>query len=171
MLRERNMVVVLIILICMLTAVWTQVAFGFQNEPIGYMGTCPAVWGTPIEDLNCKLKKIKSFEDIKIDIYLPEQRSSYFKTLLIFIEGRLAATNTKIVDMRLLEVFLARFLKVYGDPTEVSEGLIAWRGQTAVIELDVFNGVITVGSPLGVASINELFEQHQRKKAKELFSS
>lgn len=152
---ERRIVLTLIVLVCMLGIIWANTAFAFQNEPTGFRGN---KWGTDVKDLTFKVEKATSLEEIKVDFYNILQTSESFESMIITLDGKLVAVITSLKDTKKAKPFATVLLKLYGDPTDLTEETAVWVGETSTIEFSPFEGVVIIGSTIGMQSLEALLE-------------
>jgi len=152
MLTKRKMVIGLVML---LGIVWVNAALAFQNEPTGFRGNS---WGTPIENLTFKVKKIKSLEEIKIDVYLVLPKRPEIGTMLVALDGKLAGVSAKLENEEFMESVAKTLIMAYGEPTEYTEESVIWKGNTTIIEFVPSLRTLTIGSVTGMMSVEALLE-------------
>lgn len=158
MATNKWIVIVLMILMCLLGLVFIQESFGFPNEPTGFRGND---WGTPVGEIDCGLKLATSIDKLKFEAYTPDIEFKVFDVMLLFLDGKLAGYSMCLKDLSTVDMFLVLCCETFGEPTSESYEFAAWESEDTIVELDLYYGIIVMGSMLDIRSLEALFEWYE----------
>jgi hypothetical protein len=165
--KEKRAIGILVIamLLALCAVVFVDKAFAFQNEPTGFRGY---KWGTKVRDISVKMEKVKSIEEIKVDVYRVFESPPGIKEMVVTLDGMLVGMTAKLEREAAVKAMAEALLEIYGKPTGFTDESVVWRGDTTIIEFAPATSTLAIGSTTGMESVEALLEwylTHSKKQS------
>jgi hypothetical protein len=163
--KEKRVIGILVIamLLALCAVVFVDKAFAFQNEPTGFRGY---KWGTKIGDIPIKMEKVKSIEEIKVDVYRVSGSPAGIKEMVVTLDSMLVGVAAKLEQETLVREMAKALLGTYGKPTDYTDESAVWRGEITIIEFVPAAATLTIGSRIGMESVEALLEWYMANNNK-----